>query len=41
VGHCPAVDISVAAAVTSARSRAALRAMTLEAIRLAAQANRR
>ena len=39
VWHCPAIDVTVAAAVTSTRSRAALRAMTMQAIGLAAQAS--
>lgn len=39
VWHCPAIDVTVAAAVTSTRSRKALRAMTVQAIGLAAQAS--
>jgi D-alanyl-D-alanine carboxypeptidase len=39
VWHCPAIDVTVAAAVTSTRSLMALRAMTMQAIGLAAQAS--
>jgi hypothetical protein len=39
VWHCPGIDLTVAAAGTSTRSRAALSAMTLEAIRLAVLAS--
>jgi D-alanyl-D-alanine carboxypeptidase len=35
--HCPAIDLTVTAAVTTTTGRAALRAMTMDAIRLAAQ----
>jgi D-alanyl-D-alanine carboxypeptidase len=37
--HCPAIDVTVAGAVTSTRSRSALRAMTMQAIGLAAEAS--
>jgi D-alanyl-D-alanine carboxypeptidase len=37
IWHCPGIDVTVAAALTSTRSRAALRAMTLQAIQLAAR----
>lgn len=39
VWYCPAIDVTVAGAVTSTRSRAALRAMTVQAIGLAARAS--
>jgi D-alanyl-D-alanine carboxypeptidase len=35
--HCPAIDLTITAAVTTTRGRAALRAMTMEAIRLTSQ----
>lgn len=35
--HCPAIDLTVTAAVTTTTGRAALRAMTVEVIRLPTQ----
>lgn len=39
VWHCPAIDVTVAGAITSTRARAALRAMTVQTIGLAARAS--